>query len=401
MAASRLKGLTALLAIICVPGCETSKSANPLTASVAGPIPGVNITAPKALEPIAGSQVVADGTRVTLLIENAGSSGQRSLWLELDMATDGEFKQMVFQANRVELGPDGRTTFQLPSQLAAGNTYYWRVRAQDGANTGPYSEASSFQVVDPVVLGAPTPLEPNGNITTTQPVFKMKNGTISGTTGVIYRLEISRSADPGSIVAVVTTTPDGSGTTSASIGDLGYGQTLYWRAYATDQVHQSPFSSYLSFKTPSAPSAPSPTNPSVPLGPGTRTPNPSPGQRLPLPSYGASVVRQVATAYPAALRNSCQDHGGSWEFMDRVVDTLRTYDTRWGYNGKRGNANDPSQDVVDYNWGAQADQGTTEVYIIDVIAGHCGSAPSPTWSDVTDITYNSGTTGRWISRGRF
>ena len=45
---------------------------------------------------------------------------------------------------------------------------------------------------------------------------------------------------------------------------------------------------------------------------------------------------------PGALPNSCQDHGGTWQFMDQVVDTLRTYDTRWGYNGKRGNANDPS-----------------------------------------------------------
>ena len=45
---------------------------------------------------------------------------------------------------------------------------------------------------------------------------------------------------------------------------------------------------------------------------------------------------------PGRTANSCQEHGGSWQFMDQVVDTLRTYDTRWGYNGKRGNANDPS-----------------------------------------------------------
>ena len=31
--------------------CETSKSANPLSPSVAGPIPGVEISAPKPLEP--------------------------------------------------------------------------------------------------------------------------------------------------------------------------------------------------------------------------------------------------------------------------------------------------------------------------------------------------------------
>jgi len=57
----------------------------------------------------------------------------------------------------------------------------------------------------------------------------------------------------------------------------------------------------------------------------------------------------------------------TWEFMDRVVDRLRQYDTRWGYNGKRGNSSDPSHDVVDYNYGADRDEGTTNVYIIDVI----------------------------------
>ncbi len=87
--------------------------------------------------------------------------------------------------------------------------------------------------------------------------------------------------------------------------------------------------------------------------------------------------------------------------MDLVVDTLRTYDTRWAYNGKRGNANDPSMDVVTYHHGAGPSQNSTQVYIIDVIGGHCGATPSPAWNDVTDITFNSGTIGRWISRGRF
>ena len=76
--------------------------------------------------------------------------------------------------------------------------------------------------------------------------------------------------------------------------------------------------------------------------------------------------------------------------MDQVVDTLRTYDTRWGYNGKRGNANDPSKDVITYHYGPGPDANSTDVYIIDIIGGHCGSTPSPTWIDVTDVTVQSG-----------
>jgi hypothetical protein len=113
------------------------------------------------------------------------------------------------------------------------------------------------------------------------------------------------------------------------------------------------------------------------------------------------VVQQVANARPDLLRNSCQEHGGSWGFMDLVVDTLRTYDTRWGYNWKRGNVGDPSMDVIDYNYGAGRDEGTTEVYIIDIIGGHCGSSPNPVWNDVTDATRDGGSIGRWTGRGRF
>jgi hypothetical protein len=36
------------------------------------------------------------------------------------------------------------------------------------------------------------------------------------------------------------------------------------------------------------------------------------------------------------------------------------------------------------------------VYIIDVIAGHCGATPAPAFQDVTVFA-----PGVWISRGRF
>ena len=87
--------------------------------------------------------------------------------------------------------------------------------------------------------------------------------------------------------------------------------------------------------------------------------------------------------------------------MDRVVDALRQHDTRWGYNWKRGNVGDPSMDVVDYHWGRGQSENSTEVYIIDIIGGHCGGSPSPAWIDVTEATRQGGTIGRWTGRGRF
>jgi hypothetical protein len=133
---------------------------------------------------------------------------------------------------------------------------------------------------------------------------------------------------------------------------------------------------------------------------GPRTPDPPPGERLPLPDM-FWVVEQVAREHPEALRSSCQAYGGSWEFMDRVVDRLRQYDSRWGYNWKRGIVGEASMDVVNYQWGPGIDEGSTTVYIVDIIGGHCGHDPYPLWLDVTQLTLAHGTIGRWTGRGRF
>ncbi len=398
----RHRGLFALAAIVVVVGCESAKSANPTAPSVAGPIPGVNISAPQPLEPHAGSTLVFDGNPPTLLIENAGTSGARNIWLQLEISSDTSFQQIVHQADQIALGGNGRTSYRLPAPLGAGYTYYWRTRAADGANTGPYSAVSSFNVVPPVVIDAPVAIAPSGKITTNKPEFKVTNGAISGTTGVAYRFEVSQAGDFSTMVAIVTAFPNGSGSTTMTLGELPYKTTYYWRVRGSDGSKESPYSNTQTFTTADPPAAPTPppggggVPVGVPLGPGGRAPAGGP-----LPSYGAGVVQAVARANPGALANSCQSHGGTWQFMDQVVDTLRTYDTRWGYNGKRGNANDPSHDVVTYNYGGGADAGSTDVYIVDIIGGHCGANPGPTWIDVTGVTLQSGTIGRWISRGRF
>jgi hypothetical protein len=130
-----------------------------------------------------------------------------------------------------------------------------------------------------------------------------------------------------------------------------------------------------------------------------RTPDPPPGQRLPLPNM-LSVVRDVANQNPQLLKDSCQEGGGSWGFLDLVVDTLRKVDTRWGYNCKRGNCNTPSHDVVDFHYGSGPDEGSPDVYVVDMIAGHCGPDPKPAWQDVT-VFGPGGAGANWTSRGRF
>ncbi len=128
--------------------------------------------------------------------------------------------------------------------------------------------------------------------------------------------------------------------------------------------------------------------------PGYRTPNPpapSPPNYLPLPNRGAVVV-ELARQYPNELRNSCRDSGGDNTWLYRLVQRLRQEDTRWGLNWKRARVGDMSQDVVTYNYGPEGDEGTYMTYVVDVIGGHCGSNPGPSWNNVT-VMWSTG--ARW------
>jgi hypothetical protein len=100
---------------------------------------------------------------------------------------------------------------------------------------------------------------------------------------------------------------------------------------------------------------------------------------------GLSVVEAYAAANPAQLADSCQDSGGSWDFMDGVVAALQAVDTRFGFNWKRGVEQDYSHDAISYYFGPMGSQtvGSKDCYVVDIIGGHCGDNPEPAWIDVT------------------
>ena len=112
------------------------------------------------------------------------------------------------------------------------------------------------------------------------------------------------------------------------------------------------------------------------------------------------VVEQVAMEHPDWLLASCVDTGGNNEFLFEVVRRLRMIDPRWGMNWKRGMVGDLSQDVVDYHWGDGEAEESTDVFIIDIIVGHCGDTPQAAWIDVTLDTLEGGTVGMWTLAGQ-
>ena len=246
------------------------------------------------------------------------------------------------------------------------------------AEAGPNGETLKVQ--------APTIVSPTSDfrIDSRKPTL-VANNVAGKFVGGTYSYEFQLLNDGNSVIAT-TTMSSGSGTTSwAYPTDLERDTPYRWRVRARMGNAVGPWSSNARFLTVFE----------------KRTPDPPPGGRIPYPAWGAGIVAQVAAERPDLLRRSCQDQGGTWEFLDTVVDRLRLEDTRFGYNCKRGNCGDPSHDIVAYHWGPGPDQNSADVYIIDTVSGHCGPTPGPTWSDVTGITLSSGTIGRFTSRGRW
>jgi hypothetical protein len=311
--------------------CESSKSANPLSPTVAGPIPGVNITPPKPLEPGNGWQLKADKQPVTLLLENASSNGVRPLSYVFEVATDTAFGSKVFSKAGVPPGQAGRTSLQLSDSLAAGRTYYWRARAEDGANTGAFSNPVAFVLLQRVSIDRPVPVSPvRGETTGVVAELRFKNAPRSGPVGSIsYSLEVSRNEGFTSVVWRGGTGERG-GESSATTGGLPASSTLYWRVRASDPENQGPWSSTASFVTSAAaPPAPEPPAPPAPGGNGGSCAS----------RDGDFIVACISNKYSSYLRAgvSSSRRRSNMEFLrDRMIEAGICGGLDLGWNLKRG-----------------------------------------------------------------
>ena len=96
-ASSRVsRGRVVAGALVAVAGAFTigacvkyEKSNNPLSPTIAGPLPGVNITPPNPVQPGQNARIQSDQQPITLMVENANSNGPRPLNYKFDVAVDG------------------------------------------------------------------------------------------------------------------------------------------------------------------------------------------------------------------------------------------------------------------------------------------------------------------------
>jgi hypothetical protein len=290
--------------------CETEKSLTPTSPNVAGPIAGVSITAPAPVWPANGMEVL-NTEPLRLVFGNANSNSERKFWYVVELAADAGFNTRLYTAPRVDPAAGQQTTVTVDAKLGAEATYYWRVKADDGANASAYSSTAHFDIVVPVVIDAPTPRSPINGETTANgtPELVVNNGRVEGRAGdVTYVFEVANDQAFSSIasIALVGRSP-GSTTNTHPSAPLPTGKTLFWRVTATNGRITSPPSVVQSFKTPAA--AP---------GPG---PGPGPG---PLPPSGncATLNTPEAILHCNRARYSSMGPAEIVEFLRQVARDL-------------------------------------------------------------------------------
>jgi hypothetical protein len=233
--------------------CAATKSSDPLAPTIAGPIPGVNITAPVPLDPASGMKIAMDKQPVSLTMQNAATTGVRPLNYTVEVATDADFTNKVFSKDGITPSDGGKTVVRLPDPLATGRSYYWRSKAQDGANASGYSSAANFNVFTPIVIDVPTLVAPINNVKTADnhPTFQFNDAPHSGPVGPInYVIELSDTDSFANKIAIWTVSEQTNQTSLASPIILGDSKQYFWHVRAYDPSTVGNWSATQVFQTP-------------------------------------------------------------------------------------------------------------------------------------------------------
>jgi len=310
--------------------CKAEKSSNPLSPAVAGPIAGVNITAPRMIEPGQGAKYRESQQPIRLAVENATSSGVRPLYYTFEVASDAEFATKMFARSQVQPGTDGRTSVQI-DRLELGRAYYWRARAEDGANTGPFVTAQ-FEVLPRAHLGPPGLVSPSDNERTTsrRPSLTVSAAERNSAVGSVrYEFLVASDGSFTNLAATGVVDEQGGQTTFVPGNDLAADRTYWWTARASDGESTTDWARVQIFRTPAGSSpAPGPT-------PG---PGPAPAGNC-ASNNGPAIAACISAKYPERLRpvGSLGERQTNMAFLrDRMIEAGKCGGLDLGWNLKRG-----------------------------------------------------------------
>ena len=358
------------------------------------------IGAPDLRTPADGTQLAT--RRPTLTVINPQVTGAvGAVFIEAQVARDRNFTDAV-RSLRAPMRDTGDTALAIGEELASAAQYFWRARGVSDRVEGSWSAVRSFRT-PAVRFGAPAPVTPydGQTIDGLRPIFRVDNPAAAGGGDTVFiELQIARNREFAPVDHAVREPARPRGNTDLQPPrDLEGGTLYFWRSRGVAGSRTGDWSVARSFRTRgSGGGSPGSGGGAPGAGGSPNAPFTTAGGR---PPDLRRVVEQVAREHPGDLANSCPDEGGSWSFLDRVVERLRAIDGRWGYNCKRGDCRQVSADVVDYyrgRGGSRSDaQHSTDVAIIDIISRACGPGANPraAWTDQTRATADAGTIGRW------
>ena len=184
--------------------------------------------------------------------------------------------------------------------------------------------------------------------------------------------------------------------------ELDYDTVYSWRvrAHVGNPDTVGPWSSWATFLSPTTPVAIAPPRRRGRWRRRLRRADLAVGRRRKRASRVRTIRRSFAplrARFPASFSNSCQDHGGSWEFMDRVVDALRA-ERRPLWLQRQARQHERSvagRRQLLLRQRRQRFPGPRRgLHLRHHRRPLRRRRRRSVWNDVTDITFNSGTVGR-------
>lgn len=266
------------------------------------------------------------------------------------------------------------------------------------SNSALNADGSNLKVSAPIAL-VPLFEATNQSLTPALAAIGSIGRNVAGHAGMSYRFEVADSDSFDNIVANGSGAIDASGIVRYTVDPaLTAGKRYVWRVRAELSDAVGPWSNMGAFTTTGGGGTSPTSGPSPNAGP--RPADPPPGQRLPLPDMQGVLARfsDARDSCPRGLKYV----NNPWQ--DRVIDAFRQIDSRWGYNGKpTKDANIDNNgvpvvaagDEAAYHYGPGPEQGSFDVYLVDMLIGHCGDFPTLTWRVFSDEP------GFWTGAGRF
>jgi hypothetical protein len=261
------------------------------------------------------------------------------------------------------------------------------------------ADGSNLKVSAPIAV---TPLFEATNVSTVPTLAAIgSQGRNVTNVGLSYRFQVADSDTFGNIVSNGMGAVDSAGVARYTVDPgLSPGRRYVWRVRAEMEDAAGPWSNMGAFTTAGQGGVVVP-NPGPGANAGPRPADPPPGQRLPLPDMQGVLARfaDASDSCPRGLKYV----NNPWQ--DRVIDAFRQIDSRWGYNGKptknaaidnNGVPVTAAGDEAAYHYGAGTSHGSFDVHLVDMLIGHCGSAPSLTWR-----VFTGEEPGFWTGVGRF